>query len=80
MYLFFFEVALKVKSKDLDRVDEISKSLGKSFMAPFEGAKGLIESLPFGDQISTLLNLDAIMGEFGKTVNDNLKCNINVFA
>tara|TARA_Y100000816_G_C26107482_1_gene589048 strand:+ start:1853 stop:4708 length:2856 start_codon:yes stop_codon:yes gene_type:complete len=65
--------ALKIKSKDLDRVDEISKSLGKSFMAPFEGAKGLIESLPFGDQISTLLNLDAIMGEFGKTVNDNLK-------
>ena len=38
----------------------------------FEG-KGLIESLPFGDQISTLLNLDNIMGEFGKTVNDNLK-------
>ncbi len=65
--------ALKVKSKDLDRVDEISKSLGKSFMAPFEGAKDLINSLPFGDQINTLLNLDGITAEYGKTVNDTLK-------
>mgnify|MGYP003133012780 CR=1 FL=1 len=65
--------ALKIKSEQMDRVDEISKSLGKSFLAPFEKAKDLISSLPFGDQINTMLNLDGITAEYGKTVNDTLK-------